>query len=205
MLNLFVYTSVLHLTIVCYKLISFYVLTENKNDYINSNNVYNNYEQLKLLIKTTIRLVLHKELLFRIYLVECMKFIFNEDELIISWIIIFSVFNIYYHKYSDNIIITSNFIKTLIISTYLINTTILGSAFIHLYSELIGIFIQKILFKYFTYNIKQIKIVKNNDVDIINKAAGFKSISVLTSGLNPNLELVSKEDVENLLSTKKIN
>ncbi len=201
MLNLFIYTSVLHLTIACYKLISYYVLTENKNDYINSYNVYNNYEQLKLLVKTTTQLVLNKELLFRIYLVELMKFILSDDELIISWVIIFSVFNIYYHKYSNNIIITSNFIKTVIISTYLINTTILGSLFIHLYSELIGIFIQKLLFKYFTNNNKQIKIVKNNDVDIINKSNGFRTISNLTS----SLELVSKEDVEKLLSTKKMN
>ncbi len=191
MLNLFIYTSVLHLTIACYKLISFYVLTENKNDYINSYNVYNNYEQLKLLIKTTTRLVLHKELLFRIYLVELMKIIFNVDELIISWVIIFSVFNIYYHKYSDNIIIISNFIKTVIISTYLINTTILGSLFIHLYSELSGIIIQKLLFKYFTNNIKEIK---NNNI-----------INDLKSSLTADLELVSKEDVENLLSTKKMN
>ncbi len=191
MLNLIVYTSVLHLTIACYKLISFYVLTENKNDYINSYNVYNNYEQLKLLIKTTTRLVLHKELLFRIYLVELMKIIFNVDELIISWVIIFSVFNIYYHKYSDNIIIISNFIKTVIISTYLINTTILGSLFIHLYSELSGIIIQKLLFKYFTNNIKEIK---NNNI-----------INDLKSSLTADLELVSKEDVENLLSTKKMN
>ncbi len=197
MLNLFIYTSVLHLTIACYKLISFYVLTGNKNDYINSYNVFHNYDQLKLLIKTTTRLVLHKELLFRIYLVELMKYIFNENELIISWIIIFSVFNIYYHKYSDNIIITSNFIKTVIISTYLINITILGSVFIHLYSELVGIIIQKYLFKYFTPNIANIKIVKHNNVDSINKTSGFKSIG--------ELELVSKEEVEKMLSNKKIN
>jgi hypothetical protein len=200
MLNLFIYTSLLHLTIACYKLISFYVLTENKNDYINSYNVYNNYDQLKLLIKTTIRLVLHKELLFRIYLVEFMKFILNEDELIISWVIIFSVFNIYYHKYSDNIIITSNFIKTAIISIYLINTTILGSVFIHLYAELSGIFIHKMLLKYFIINkitiSKSINIVKNNEVNIVNNTTSFKSIG--------ELELVSKEDVENLLSNKKI-
>ncbi len=197
MLNLFIYTTVLHLTIACYKLISFYVLTGNKNDYINSYNVFHNYDQLKLLIKTTTRLVLHKELLFRIYLVELMKYIFNENELIISWIIIFSVFNIYYHKYSDNIIITSNFIKTVIISTYLINITILGSVFIHLYSELVGIIIQKYLFKYFTPNIANIHIVKHNDVDSINKTSGFKSIG--------ELELVSKEEVEKMLSNKKIN
>ncbi len=190
MLNIFIYTSVLHLTIACYKLISFYVLIENKNDYINSYNVYNNYDQIKLLVKTTTRLVLHKELLFRIYLVELMKYMFNQDEIIISWIVIFSVFNIYYHKYSDNVIIISNFIKTMIISTYLINTTILGSLLIHLYSELSGIIIQKVLFKYFTNNIKEIKKTNNND---------FKS--TFTAGL----ELVSKEDVENLLSTKKIN
>jgi len=189
--------TVLHLTIACYKLISFYVLTENKNDYMNSYNVFHNYDQLKLLINTTIRLVLHKELLFRIYLVELMKYIFNENELIISWIIIFSVFNIYYHKYSDNIIITANFIKTVIISTYLINTTILGSVFIHLYSELIGIIIQKYLFKYFTPKIVKNQIVKHNEVDSINKASSFKSIG--------ELELVSKEDVEKMLSTKKIN
>jgi len=200
MLNLFIYTSLLHLTIACYKLISFYVLTENKNDYINSYNVYNNYDQLKLLIKTTIRLVLHKELLFRIYLVEFMKFILNEDDIIISWVIIFSVFNIYYHKYSDNIIITSNFIKTAIISIYLINTTILGSVFIHLYAELSGIFIHKMLFKYFIINnitsFKSNNIVKHNDVDHVNNTPSFKSIG--------ELELVSKADVENLLSNKKI-
>ena len=202
MLNLFIYSSLLHLTIACYKLISFYVLTENKNDYINSYNVYNNYDQLKLLIKTTIRLVLHKELLFRIYLVEFMKLILNEDDLIISWVIIFSVFNIYYHKYSDNIIITSNFIKTAIISIYLINTTILGSVFIHLYSELSCIFIHKMLFKYFkniinkTTSFKSINVVvKHNDVTV-NKTISFKSIG--------ELELVSKADVENLLSNKKI-
>ena len=195
MLNLFIHSSLLHLTIACYKLISFYVLTENKNDYINSYNVYNNYDQLKLLIKTTTRLVLHKELLFRIYLVEFMKFILNGDELIISWVIICSVFNIYYHKYSDNIITTSNFIKTAIISIYLINTTILGSVFIHLYAELSGIFIHKMLFKYFKNNIvnKTTSFKSNN---IVNKTTSFKSIG--------ELELVSKEDVENLLSNKKI-
>uniref|UniRef100_A0A6C0HXC4 Uncharacterized protein n=1 Tax=viral metagenome TaxID=1070528 RepID=A0A6C0HXC4_9ZZZZ len=200
MLNLFIYTSVLHLTIACYKLISFYVLTENKNDYINSYNIYNNYDQLKLLIKTTTRLVLHKELLFRIYLVEFMKLILNEDDIIISWVIIFSVFNIYYHKYSDNIIITSNFIKTAIISIYLINTTILGSVFIHLYSELSGIVIHKMLFKYFIINninsFKSNNIIKHNDVDHVNNTTSFKSIG--------ELELVSKADVENLLSNKKI-
>jgi hypothetical protein len=196
MLCFLINTAVLHLTIICYRLIILYVLVDNKKEYMNSYNVHNSYEQLKLLINTNIKLVFHKELLFRIYLVEIMKYILNEDELIISWIFIFSLFNIYYHKNSDNIVILSNFIKSVILSCYLINTTIIGSVVIHLYFDISGIIIQKYLFNIFT-NKPTITIAKNEKASDINK-------SILLKNLNPTIELASKEDVEKLLSNKKM-
>jgi hypothetical protein len=193
MLMILLNSSILHLTIVCYQLITLYVLVDNKNDYIVSYNIYNNYDQFKMLIKTNIKLVLNKELLFRIYLVELMKYFLNEEDLIICWMFIFSSFNIYYHTYSQNILNISNFIKIFIISYFLINTTIIGSVLIHLYSEMIGIMIQKYLFNIYKYKPYDNK--KESDIITLNK---------LTNMINPKIELASKEDVEKLLSTKKI-
>ena len=189
-------SSILHLTIVCYQLITLYVLVDNKNDYIVSYNIYNNYDQFKMLIKTNIKLVLNKELLFRIYLVELMKYFLNEEDLILCWMIIFSSFNIYYHNYSQTILNISNFIKTFIISYFLINTTIIGSVLIHLYSEMIGIMIQKYLFNIYKYK-PNITIDNKKAIEIIK-------FHKLTNMINPKIELASKEDVEKLLSSKKI-
>lgn len=196
MLMILLNSSILHLTIACYRLITLYVLVDNKNDYIVSYNVYNNYDQFKMLIKTNIKLVLNKELLFRIYLVELMKYFLNEEDLILCWMFIFSSFNIYYHNYSQNILNVSNFIKTFIISYFLINTTIIGSVLIHLYSEMIGIMIQKYLFNIYKY--------KPNITIDNKKAIDFIKFHKLTNMINPNIELASKKDVEKLLSNKKI-
>jgi hypothetical protein len=149
-----------------------------------------------MLIKTNIKLVLNKELLFRIYLVELMKYFLNEEDLILCWMFIFSSFNIYYHNYSQNILNVSNFIKTFIISYFLINTTIIGSVLIHLYSEMIGIMIQKYLFNIYKY--------KPNITIDNKKAIDFIKFHKLTNMINPNIELASKKDVEKLLSNKKI-
>ncbi len=198
MLTILLYTAILHLTLVCNKLISFYFLIDNKNNLINTYNIYNDYTHLQLLIKTTIKMVLYKELLFRIYCVELIKTFFNNDEMNFLWIIIYSSFNIYYHTYSNNIITISNFIKTLIISNYLINVSIISSVIIHLYSEFFGIIFDKYILGLFTDK-PNITIVKNTDTININK---FKNL------LNSNMELANKDDVEQLLSTlsnKKLN
>jgi hypothetical protein len=150
---------------------------DNKYDFNNNYIVYNNYEQLKLLIKTTIKLILHKELIFRVYLAEILTFIFYEEDLILIWILIFSTFNVYYYYYSENIIKISKFFYSLIIAYYLITNNILVSIIIHVYSDLLGIIIQKFLFN--TFNKSKVKL------NIMNE------------------ELVSKSEVEALLSTKK--
>jgi len=200
MLTFLIHFNVVHLAILCYNMLYHYILLDNKNDYSNNYIVYNNYNQIKFLIKTNIKLVLHKELLFRIYLVEIMKLFLNEEELIISWVLIFSSFNIYYHN-ADNIINFAKFVYFTIISYYLITNSILVSISIHCYTELFGIFIQHKLFKYFNKinKVKQNK-VKNddntNDMSISNK---------LKQLMNTNIELASKQEVEQLLSTKKMN
>jgi hypothetical protein len=169
-------TTILHLAIGCYNLIYYYVLMDNKYDFNNNYIVYNNYEQLKLLIKTTIKLILHKELIFRVYLAEILTFILYEEDLLV-WILIFSTFNVYYYYYSENIIKISKFFYSLIIAYYLITNNILASIVIHVYSDLLGIIIQKFLFN--TFNKSKVKL------NIMNE------------------ELVSKSEVESLLSTKK--
>ncbi len=185
MLSHLINFNVLHLAIACYNVLYYYTLLDDKNNYSNNYIVYNNYKQIKFLINTNLKLVFHKELLFRIYLVELMKFIINENELIIIWMILFSSFNAYYHNYHSNIMKIGKFIYTFIISYYLINNSILMSGLIHCYTELLGITIQKKLFKFF-----------NNNKPIINK---------LKEAVSPNIELASKEEVEELLSTKKMN
>lgn len=180
-LSNFIHISVIHLTILCYNLISFYILIDNKQNYLNSYIVYNDYNNLKLLLRTHIKLVLYKELFLRVYLFEFMKYILNDNDLIISWIIVYSLLNIYTHKYSDKIIIISNLIKTLIISNYLINVPVIASGLIHMYTELFGV----VLYKY---------IIKSNF--LVNNPIN-KNIF--------NVELSSKKDVEELLSTKKFN
>jgi len=183
-----IYISVLHLTILCYNLISFYILIDNKENYLNLYIVYNNYNNFKLLLKTHIKLVFYKELIFRVYMFEIMKYILYDNELIISWIIIYSLSNIYTHKYSNKIIIISNLIKTFIISNYLINVSIIESGLIHMYTELVGVVIQKYIFKIYHKPSIKTNTTKNKTIkDYLN------------------IELSSKKDVEELLSTKKFN
>ena len=194
MLSTFIHFNILHLAIACYNLYYHYILLDDKNEHSNNYIVYNNYSQLKFLIKTNIKLILHKELLFRIYLVEFMKLFFNDEELIITWVAIFSSFNIYYHYYKDSRIKLAKFLYLNIISYYLINSTIIESVIIHIYTELIGIFIQHKLFKYF------------NKININKKQANNESISYkLKQLVNSNIELASKDEVEQLLSSKKEN
>jgi hypothetical protein len=196
---------VLHLAIACYNLLYYYNLLDNKTNYSNNYIVYNNYNQIKFLIKTNIKLVLHKELLFRIYLVEIMKLFLNEEELIFLWVLTFASFNIYYHNYEDNLIKLSRFVYMIIVSYYLINNSILASIVIHIYTELLGIFIQHKLFKYYT---KVNIFYKNKQVPEINNATLTNDNSVsnkLKQIMGDNIELASKEEVEQLLSTKKIN
>ncbi len=95
--------TILNLAVLCYNMIYYYNLSDDKTNYSNNYIVYNNYNQLKFLIKTNIKLVLFKELLLRIYLVEIMKYIFNFNDLVIIWIIAFSSFTIIYHQFDNNI------------------------------------------------------------------------------------------------------
>ncbi len=201
MLSYFIHFYVIHLAVACYNLLYYYRLLDDKNTYSSNYIVYNNYNQLKFLIKTSIKLILHKELLFRIYLVEIMKYIFSEKELIIIWMIIFASFNIYYHHYNDSLVKFSRFVYTVIISCYLINVSILASVFIHCYTELLGMFIQKKMFKIYDYNKIQIKPTDTNEETNDEQSMSNK----LKQIMSPNLALASKEEVEELLSNKKIN
>ena len=188
--------AILHMAITCYNLIYYYILIDYKNSYNNNYIVYNNYNQLKLLIKTNIKLVLHKELLFRIYLVEIMKYIFNHDNLILIWMFAFSSFTIIYHQFDSNITKFSKFIYTFILGYYLITNNILESVLIHIYAEFLGIVIQKYLFHIFNKKQKTIIIKSNEKAVEINK---------LKNMINPAIELASKDEVEALLSSKKMN
>ena len=187
MLNLLINIININLAIACYNLVYYYILFDN-------NEIYKNYNQLKLLINTNIKLVLHKELLFRIYLVELMKLFMNDEYIIIMWVVIYSTFNVYYHYNINNIIKTSYFIYNIIIAYYLINSSILGSLFIHCYSEFMTLYIQKCLSKFFG----------NNNINN-EKVIHIKKISeTINTILSSKLEVASKEEVEKLLSNKKL-
>ena len=188
--------SILHMAVACYNLIYYYVLIDYKNSYNNNYIIYNNYNQLQLLIKTNIKLVLHKELLFRVYLAEIMKYIFNFDELVLIWMIAFSSFTVVYHQFDSNITKLSKFIYTFILGYYLITNSVLESVLIHIYTEFLGIVIQKYLFRIFNKTQKTFEIKSNEQAVEINK---------LKSLINPNIELASKDEVEALLSSKKMN
>jgi hypothetical protein len=180
----------MHLLVTCYTLFHFYILLESndKSPYINYNILFNNKDELKLLIKTKLKLVISEQILFRVYLVELMMYIFNMNIIAPLWSIIFATYYIYYYKY-NNINKIAKFSYVFLLSYFiLINYSLLVSCFMHCYAETLIIIIRTFVFRKFSnQNTNKKIVIKNN----LNKFIPEK------------LELASKKEVEDMLSGKK--
>lgn len=180
----------LHVLVACYTIFHFYVLIENndKSPFIDYNILFNNKNELKVLIKKKLKLVISEQVLFRVYLVELMSFFLDFHIIAPIWSIMFATFYITYYKY-NNINKIGKFIYMFIFSYFiLINYSLLVSCIVHCYAELLTITIRTYMFRKFQIrNIKKEPIIKNN----LNKFIPGK------------LELASKKEVEDILSSKK--
>jgi hypothetical protein len=193
------HTFVMQLSVLCYTVFHFYVLIEhkNKNLFINNKIIHNNKNQLKFLIKTKIKLTFTEEIIFRVFLVELMSLFMSNDLIHPIWSIIYAAY--YFKFYNCDIKISiAKSINIFIMSYFvLFNIPFLGSLLIHCYNELFSLALSNFLYKHFDVKIiSKPNINKTNlNVDEPNLKSGFKPITE---------ELASKDEVEALLSNKKM-
>jgi hypothetical protein len=193
-------TFLAHLSVLCYTIFHFYILIETKDkNFINHKITYSNKNQLIFLIKTKLKFVFNEEIIFRVFLVEIMALFMNHNIIHPIWSIIFAFYYFKTYKY-NTIIRIANFINMFIVSYFvLINVPFLVSLFIHCYLELFSIAFNKFLYSNF-----EIKL--NNIPKKIELSANVKSV-LNKHNLENNFsssELASKEEVEELLSNKKM-
>ncbi len=180
----------LHLIVPCYALGHFYmmVINNDKKSYNDYKILLNNKDELKLLIKNKLKIIMGEELFFRVYMVEVfMKlFIFNMNIIALLWSIIYAT---YIAQRIDN---TDKYIKfayIFLLSYYvLINCSLLVSCILHCYAELLIIVIRIFLFNQFNYQ-------PNNKITIKNN---------LKKLMPEKLEFAEKDEVEKMLNEKKL-
>jgi hypothetical protein len=179
-------TFIMNMSVLCYTIFHFYVLIEsnNKNTFIHNKLIHSNRNQLVFLIKIKLKNIFYEQVVFRVYLVEVMKYIMEEETIHILWSIIFAT---YYFKYynCDYKIRIAKFINIYLMSYYVLyNVPYLASLLIHWYTELFSIAFSSFLYKSFNVNIK----TKPNNVSKLKPIAE---------------EFATKDEVEALLSNKK--
>ena len=184
-----------HLTVVCYSLYHFYILiiSNDKKSYNDYKILLNNKDELKLLIKSKLKLVISEQVLFRVYFVELLSYIFNMNIIAPFWSIMFATYNIYYYKHDNDYHKYIKFAYVFLLSYFiLIDCSLLVSCIVHCYAELLIIIIRIYLFNEFNFqpndNQTEKKItIKNN----------------LNNFIPEKLELANKKEVEDMLSGKK--
>jgi hypothetical protein len=179
-------TCLLHISVACYTIFHFYILLENKDksNYINNNIVFSNKNELRLLIKLKLKIIMFDQLIFRIYLAELLSYLFDFDTMALIWSIIYAMYNVYVFKtnnFSDNDILKMNkFAYNYILSFFvLINLSPLNSFIIHCYAEMLSVIMQTYL-----YNT-------------------FRNQNVKKSNYFETIEFANKKEVEDMLSYKK--
>lgn len=181
-------TCLLHISVACYTIYHFYILLDNKDksNYTNNNIVFSNKNELSMLIKFKIKIIMFDQLIFRVYLAELLSYLFDFHTMAFIWSIIYAMYNVYVFKtnnFSDNDILRLNkFIYNYILSFFvLINLSHLNSFIIHCYAEMLSVIMQTYLYN--TFN--------NQNVKKLNK--------------DDTIELADKKYVEDMLSNKKFN
>ncbi len=187
-----------NLSVLCYTIFHFYVLIDTKDkNFINNKIIYSNKNQLTFLIKTKLKMTFNEEILFRVFLVEVLSLFMNYNLIQPIWSIIFAFYYFKYYKYNIAIRI-ANFINMFIVSYFvLMNVPFLVSLFIHFYFELFSIAFNHFLYSYF--EIKLTNVPKKIEIPI-----NVKSVLNKHNDTSDASEFASKEEVEALLSNKKM-
>ncbi len=220
-------TFVAHISFLCYTVFHFYMLLETRDkNFINNKIIYSNKPQLTFLIKTKLKMVFQEEMFFRVFLVEIMSLFMDHCYIHTIWCLIFAYY--YYNTYKYNIFIRiANFINIFIVSYFvLINVSLISSLAIHCYLELFAI-----TFNFFLYSNFRIKITNGQNNSLNNSLNKIKLPDIVKAVINKHehehdnnnqdnqnqdnqyqdnqsehnqSEFASKEEVEALLSNKKM-
>ncbi len=198
-------TFLAHISFLCYSIFHFYVLLETKDkNFINNKIIYRNKPQLKFLIKTKLKIIFQEHIFFRVFMVELMSLFIDHCYIHPIWSLMFAYY--YFTCYKHNIYIRiGNFINILIVSYFvLINVSFIASLAIHCYLELFSI-----TFNWFLYNNFEIKIsyiLAPNKKKLTNDESKVSNNNINSSNSSEsnNSEFASKEEVEALLSNKKM-
>jgi hypothetical protein len=192
-------TFLAHISVLCYTIFHFYILIDSKDkNFINNKIIYSNKNQLIFLIKTKLKMVFNEEIIFRVFLFEFMSLFMSHNLIHPIWSFVFAFYYFKYYKY-NTIIRIANFINIFIVSYFvLMNVTFLASLLIHCYLELFSIGFNSFLYK--NFEIKLINVPKKIELSPNVKAVLNKHNEDIVS----SNEFASKEEVEALLSNKKM-
>jgi hypothetical protein len=160
----------LHVSILTYIFMKFYIFIESNDssNYINNYIVFNNKTELIMFIKLKLKNILIEQIVFRVYFVELLSYFFNYDITTIIYCITLSTYHVILlnnlYIQDKTILQLNKFAHTYIITYFIMsNISPLFSLILSYYTETFSIIIQVYLYYYFPLNKTQVIDNKKNN------------------------------------------